>query len=600
MTGGSVPRPAPCPVGNITVVGESVSAAGKQCAAARKHSTVADMTASEGAADARRTVDQIAEDYVTDLAALDPFVATSVGVGGYDALSTDYSPDGFAARAELDRRTLAALRTVAFRDERERVAGEAMTERLQAGLDMADVGLDRSLNNLEFPLHAARLVFDLMPGDTEEEWRNIAARVRDFPSVMDSYRQTLQRDIATGHPPARRQAEVVAGQFRRLASEGFFRDLVANGPEGMRAELERAATAAGEAYQDFADYLTREVAPRARTEDAVGRQRYEVASRYFLGATVDLDETYAWGLQELHRIEAEMADVAGRIAGGSVDDAVAALRADEKRTLHGVPALREWMQELADRTIAELHGTHFDIPEPIRTIECVIAPTRDGGIYYVPPTEDLGRPGRMCWSVPEGVQDFQTWQQKTVVMHEGVPGHHLQCAGLVYDARFNRWQRLLSMVSGHAEGWALYAERLMADLGYLDDPADRLGMLDEQGFRAARVVVDIGLHLGLPVPRELVRSDGLDPGPWTPDKAFVFLQRHSRMPVESLRFELDRYLGWPGQAPSYKVGERIWLRAREEARQRKGADFDLKAFHRAALDLGSLGLDPLQDALRRL
>ncbi|OIV36642.1 hypothetical protein BIV57_15175 [Mangrovactinospora gilvigrisea] len=557
----------------------------------------------------RPTVDEVAERYVDAYAALDPFGATSAGLPGYDAESTDYTPEGFAARAELDRRTLAELDGAVARDERERVAGEAMRERLSLHGELGELGLDRRMNVLESPFHESRMIYDLMPRETEEDWANIAARLRDLPSVLAAYRRSMDADRAGGVlGPARRQVAGVAEQARRLRADRFFEELVGEAPaavpDALRADLAKAAEGASASYGEFAGYLETAALPSAPTEDAVGRDVYAVASRYFLGAAVDLDETYAWGLDELHRIEAEMAEVSRRIApdgGGSVDAAVAALDADPARKLAGTDALRGWMQELADRTIAELSGVHFDIPEPVKRIECMIAPTKDGGIYYTPPSDDFSRPGRMWWSVPPGVEEFSTWRETTTVFHEGVPGHHLQCAQVVQNREvLNRWQRLLCWVSGHGEGWALYAERLMGDLGRLDDPADRLGMLDGQGFRAARVVVDIGLHLKLDVPERVVREDGIGAGPWTPEKAFVFLQRHCRMQEEFLRFELDRYLGWPGQAPSYKVGERIWLAAREEVRARQGAAFDLKRFHKAALDLGSIGLDPLREALGRL
>jgi uncharacterized protein (DUF885 family) len=245
-------------------------------------------------------------------------------------------------------------------------------------------------------------------------------------------------------------------------------------------------------------------------------------------------------------------------------------------------------------------GTHFDIPEPIQRIEACIAPTNDGGIYYTGPSEDFTRPGRMWWAVPEGIDSFATWREVTTVFHEGVPGHHLQVAQTAYRKELlNRWQRLMCWVSGHGEGWALYAERLMDDLGYLDDPGDKLGMLDAQGFRAARVIVDIGMHNELEIPAD--NPFGFHPGEtWTPDLGLEFMRQHCRMEDAFIRFEVNRYLGWPGQAPSYKVGERIWLQAREDARTRLGSAFDLKAFHRAALDLGSIGLDPLQAALARI
>jgi uncharacterized protein (DUF885 family) len=256
------------------------------------------------------------------------------------------------------------------------------------------------------------------------------------------------------------------------------------------------------------------------------------------------------------------------------------------------------MQELADRTIADLHGRHFDIPEPARRIECMIAPTSEGGIYYTAPSEDFTRPGRMWWAVAEGVEQFSTWREVTTVYHEGVPGHHLQIAQAVYQhEKLNRWRRLMCWVSGHGEGWALYSERLMEELGYLEDPGNLLGMLDGQMLRAARVVVDLGVHLGLPIPAGTGWHEGET---WNAELAWEFLRGHVRIEEEMLRFELNRYLGWPGQAPSYKLGERIWLQAREDAKARKGAQFDLKEFHSQALAFGSLGLDPLQAALARL
>ena len=551
--------------------------------------------------DGPRNVDAIAEDYVEAYAAIDPFTATFAGIPGHDAETTDLSPTGFAERVELARRTLRELENATAQDERERVAGAAMQERLTLEIEMHDVGLDRSLNVLETPWHWTRQVYDLMPLETEEHWRNIAARLRDLPGAVMAYRQTMEADIATGLPPRRRQVVAVAEQARRNAAS-FFTELVAPGPEKLQGELDTRAAAAAQSFQEFAGFLTDEVAPVATDHDPIGREKYAIASRYFLGAAIDLDETYAWGLEELNRIEAEAVEVAAAIVPtGTIVDAVAALETDPARRIHGTTGLQKWMQELSDRTIAAVADVHFDIPDPIRELECRIAPTRDGGIYYTAPSEDFSRPGRMWWSVPEGIDSFSTWKETTTVFHEGVPGHHLQVAQVVYRREvLNRWQRLLCWVSGHGEGWALYAERLMADLGFLDDPGDRLGMLDAQAFRAARVVVDIGVHLELDVPDQLVAKDALAPGPWTPESAYTFLRRHTRLPEENLRFELDRYLGWPGQAPSYKVGERIWLAARDDVRRRKGNAFDLKEFHRAALDLGALGLDPLRDALSRL
>lgn len=556
-------------------------------------------------------IHHLADRYIDELAAANPIVGTYLGIPGYDHLLPDLSPDGFAAMADLDRRTLAAVRATDPSTEAERVAQEAMVERLDLELERYDAGEETSgINVIASGLHAVRQVFDLMPADGEEAAATIAARLAAVPEALAQYRRTLLAEAERGRASARHQMLEVAKQCDAWTDEsaddfwpGLARRVTAAGvPDSLAAGLRSGAADAREATADFGRFLREELAPYGRTTQAAGRERYQLASRYFLGATVDLEETYQWGFAELHRLEDEMRAVAARIAGtgASIDDAVAVLDDDPARQIAGKEAFRDWMQRLADQTVNGLHGRHFDIPEPVRRMECCIAPTSDGAIYYTGPSEDFSRPGRMWWAVPQGIDSFSTWREVTTVFHEGVPGHHLQIAQTAYRAEvLNRWQRLLSGCSGHAEGWALYAERLMDELGYLDDPADKLGMLDGQAFRAARVIVDIGMHLELPVPKD--NPFGFHPGEtWTPELGWEFLRAHCRVPDENLRFELNRYLGWPGQAPSYKVGERIWLRARDDARARKGADFDLKEFHRAALDLGGLGLDPLRAALARL
>jgi uncharacterized protein (DUF885 family) len=409
--------------------------------------------------------------------------------------------------------------------------------------------------------------------------------------------------------PPRRQLLAVTGQAREFsASDGFFTTfargaaLPAGGaplPTTLTDRLHAGAEGAARAYADLAGWGETELLPGAREDDAVGPDVYAITSRGFLGARIDLAETYAWGLAELDRIERRMAEVARVLAPettGStrdlVDAAVAALDADPRRTVEGAERFRDWMQDLSDAAVEALADTHFDIADPMRRLECRIAPSTAGVIYYNPPSEDFSRPGQMWWSVPEGVTSFSTWREASTVYHEGVPGHHLQMAQAVQlTGTLNRWRRLGSWTSGHGEGWALYAERLMEELGFLEDPGDLLGMLDAHALRACRVVVDIGVHLRLPAP------DEVGGGTWDAEKAWEFLTAHTRIPEPNRRFELDRYLGWPGQAISYKVGERVWLGLRAAVAAREGAAFDLRAFHRRALGLGSVGLDVLAEAL---
>jgi len=560
-------------------------------------------------------LDAAADAYVVRAAALDPIAATFMGLPGHDHELPDLSPAGHEARADLDRALLRELDELeasgrAPVDDVDRVTLAAMRERVGLALELHGAGEPQaSLNNIESPVQQLRDLFDVVPTGTVEAWENVAARLNAVPDALAGYRESLTLSAERGRIAAIRQVRAAVGQARDLAGpESTFTALVTGEEAGrvlddsaacslVRAELERGATAARAAYGELADFLERELAPRAPEDDAVGRERYALFSREFLGAEVDLDETYEWGLAELARIVAEQEEVARTIAGdgATVRQAAAALDADDARRLHGTEALRAWMQTTADRAVEDLAGTHFDISGPVRTIECRIAPTQTGGIYYTPPSDDFSRPGRMWWSVPAGVSEFTTWRETTTVYHEGVPGHHLQCAAAVAAKdSLNSWRRLACWVSGHGEGWALYAERLMADLGHLDDPGDRFGMLDAQRLRAARVVLDLGVHLGKPCPAEW------GGGTWDADKAWEFLRANADMDESFLRFELERYLGWPGQAPSYKVGQRLWEQARDDARaaaEARGQEFDLRVFHARALALGSVGLDVLRSAL---
>jgi len=546
-------------------------------------------------------IDDVAERWVDTLVDLDPTTATWIGREGRTGEYGDYSPAGHARHVAEVRAVLADLDALEPVDDVDRVTKDDLSSELRLDLEYAEQRLElRDLNVIASPAQGIREVFDLMPTATERDWSDVASRLSRVDVAVAQYVETLREGIASGVVPARRQVLQVAEQCARIgASDGFFAELASSAvlgdgsapPASLASDLSAGARGAASAYLSLRGFLLDELAPRAGADDAVGRDAYALHSRRFLGATVDLDETYEWGLDELARMTAEQEAVARTIEpGAGVERAIAVLDADPARQLDGTEALRAWMQQLSDRAVAELGESHFDIPEPVRRLECRIAPTKDGGIYYTSPSDDFSRPGRMWWSVPEGVTRFGTWRETTTVYHEGVPGHHLQLGQAVYGrATLNTWRRQLAGTSGHAEGWALYAERLMDELGYLDDPGDRLGMLDGQRMRAARVVLDIGVHLGKAFPGSTET--------WDAANALAFMGRNVNMDPEFVRFEVDRYLGWPGQAPSYKVGQRIWEDLRAERTRLEGASFDVRRFHRDALRLGGVGLDTLRRAL---
>ncbi|WP_150460288.1 DUF885 domain-containing protein [Nesterenkonia ebinurensis] len=543
-------------------------------------------------------VDEFVEDYFAKHLELNPEEATYLGIPGHETDYGDYSPAGKAERAAHEAATLRDLQSLTPSDHTDAVTLHAMRERLGLSVALHETGRE-DINNIATPAHGARQILDLMPQSTDEDFAHIAQRLQNLPAALEGWWKSLVAARRGGEVSAVRQVQAAAGQFASYAAQdGALAQLVtaaeaAQVTGGVVDDVRKGVQAAAEAYLQLSRRLTEGLLPAAPAQDAVGTDYYRLASQSFTGTRLDLEETYQWGLAELARLVAAQEQVAEQIrSGASVAEAKEILNTDPARKLHGTKALQEWMQQLSDQAVADLKDVHFDIPSPMDQLECRIAPTTDGGVYYTGPSDDFARPGRMWWSVPPEDTEFTTWAETTTVYHEGVPGHHLQVAtAVMVKDRLNSWRRNGCFTSGYAEGWALYAEDLMAELGYLQDPGDMMGMLDMQRMRAARVVFDIGLHCGFRAPAEWGSQT------WNPVSGRAFLREHLPISEAQLDFELTRYLGWPGQAPSYKVGQRVFQQIRAEREATLGADFDLKAFHTELLQLGSLGLDTLRWAL---
>jgi uncharacterized protein (DUF885 family) len=542
---------------------------------------------------------ELSDAYVERAAQLDPVGATGRGIIGYDDKMTDYSPDGIAARTELDRTTVTRLGELKPENDRDRIAGDLLSERLRSSIALDESGETmRTLRIIGSPFQGVRSVFDIMPRNTEQEWQTIASRLELVPSALEGVKASLAETTSRGLPPARRQVLACAEQGATWAGlrqhKPYFFSLVANyagDDEALKARLVAASEAATQAYGSLGEWLRDDLAANASTRDAVGRDRYALAAAQTLGARVDPEEAYRWGWDELHRLEAEMRTVADRVVpGATVAEAIAFLESDPGRAIDGEDRLRSYLQALMDKTIEELDGTHFDIPGPLKKVEAMIAPPGGAAaMYYTGPSEDFSRPGR-TWYPTLGKTKFPLWGEVSICYHEGVPGHHLQIGQVRYlKDQLSRFQRM-AWLGGHGEGWALYAERLMDELGYLENPDYRLGFLRAQVMRAVRVVVDIGMHLEFNIPAD----DKFHPGErWTPELGETFLFERSCFPRDFMASELDRYLGWPSQATCYKLGERVWLTARDDVKHRLGSGFDQKAFHAHALGLGPIGLDQL-------
>jgi uncharacterized protein (DUF885 family) len=548
----------------------------------------------------------LSDDYINTVAELDPAAATYMGIAGHDHEMTDFSPAGHDARANNDRQTLALLNALDSSASADRLAAGVLRESLEISGAEYDANEHLvSIRVLAGDVDAARAIFDLMPTDTAEQWSVIAERMSKVPQAFAGMRESWKLGLDRGVKAQRRQvlasSEQLATWAGRKDAPAFFEQFAesaATVPGAPLEQLRKAAKNASLALGETADFLVNDYAPQADVRDGVGPERHALARRRFMGMKVEAKDAYEWGWAEVQRIDAEMERVAKEILpGSSLAEVRHFLDTDPAHSIQGEGALRDWLQELMDDAMSFLiDNNHFSIPDSIRTVEAMISPPGGAAaMYYTGPSEDLSRPGR-TWYPANGRTVFPRWSEPTTAYHEGVPGHHLQVAiATINSEKLSRFQRN-TFVSGHGEGWALYAERLMEEFGFLENPEYRLGYLYAQAFRAARIVIDTGIHCGFAIPQ----SSSWHPGEqWNPELMFEFLSAHSSSDDEFNRSEINRYLGWPGQAISYKLGERVWLDLRDDAKKKYGAEFDLRKWHAHALDLGNLGLDLLKSEMAR-
>jgi uncharacterized protein (DUF885 family) len=552
---------------------------------------------------------EFADRFVSEQSALDPCLATARGIPGYDDQLTDYSPHGHEARAEHMRRALIELTALAPTDDNDRLAKDFITERFETSLLSHDTGeWQRTLRAIAAPSSTLRSTFDLMNRDGEEAWTNIAARLHAIPGALSGLQATYDTGRASGNVAARRQANATADQCDTWATNRWF-DSLANEAAArhdvsaaLQLRVRDGADLATSAYGEFASYLRDEYAPDAAQEDGCGPDRYRVGVRAMLGADLDPQEMYEWAWGDFNRLRAEIRATCERIMpGASFAEVIDLLDQDPGRAEHSEVEYQAWLQAMTDEALGR-SKEHFEIPEVMDRCEALIPPAGSAAAaYYTGPSEDFTRPGR-TWYPTLGRTMFPRWGDVTTCYHESVPGHHLQIGyAKVQAASLSRIQRS-SFISGHGEGWALYAEQLCDEFGWFDNPDYRLGFLSGQMLRTVRVIIDIGMHLGKLIPEGTTLNDGTPfhaGEKWSADLAFEFAVHETGHTEAFMRSEIDRYLGWPAQAISYKIGQREWLAARDEARLRDGGAFDLKAWHTKALRLGAIGLDQLRAELAR-
>jgi len=547
------------------------------------------------------TVFDISDRFTEKWADLSPLGATMFGIAGRDHLGTDFSPEGHAARADLYRTTREELRPhLDDTDPIQARSAKVLLGWLDSRIEDFDTALwARDLNHISSPFQTMQDVFDVMPKADPDDWAAITSRLRAFDEMLEGYRRSLAVGVQSGETAAARQTRSVIEQVEATAGEEsrfavFPGQAAAAGadPEEVGSAVDRARSALSE----FADWLREGYLPVSSAEDGVGEELYMRGVDRFLGMTIDPDETYEWGWSEVQRLRAGMEVTAGDIdPSRSIAEVIELLETDPARSAATREEFVAFVSALQEQAIAQLDGEHFDVHPALKTVTVSIAPPGGSlGAWYVSPSEDLSRPGSI-WYAPGERERLPYWQEVSTAYHEGFPGHHLQVGtAVVGRERLSRFERAVVWYSGSGEGWALYAERLMDELGYFEKPEYRLGLLASQLFRAARVVVDIGCHLGKQIPDDAP----LHPGDrWGYEQAVDYMEQIGLQARDVAESEVKRYLGWWGQAISYKVGEREILGMRDQAMREAGAGFDRKDFHRRMLEGGAIRLDQLREEM---
>jgi uncharacterized protein (DUF885 family) len=554
----------------------------------------------------RHPVFDLSDRFVDEAAAISPMLATFAGVGGHDDRWGDLSPAGIEEQVQLLRRTRDQLEALPSTDERwDRVASRVLHEHLDSELtDHANDEPYLDIAHLGSTVPAMRAVLEAQRTGTDEEREAWLCRLETYGAALTSWRATIDVGRQRGLVVAGRQVDSVVEQLRSgVGDHGSLtrraRDLARAHPS-LAGRLDAAIADARDASEAVATWLERTYRPAAREREGVGPDRYLRHARRLLRTTLDAAEASGWAWDRIGELWCRAERTARSIdPDASLPEVMHRLKTDPAFAAPSPAAFRELMQERQDRALSALDGEHFQVPPAIRAVDVdLVAPGAPLGAWYIGPSEDLRRRGSIWWSLGDR-QQIPLYEEVSTAYHEGFPGHHLQVGIQITLAdRLSRAHRVLIWNPGYGEGWALYAERLMDELGQLERPEYVLGYLTSALLRAVRVVVDLGLHLDLPIPTDapIPPHVAVPPGGrWDFDVAVAAVEQLAFLDPAYARSEVTRYLGMPAQAISYALGERRIVELRDARRAREGAGFDLARFHADVLGYGPVGLDHLTE-----
>ncbi len=546
------------------------------------------------AADPNDAVNELASRFWEGILQLDPLQATILGDDRYDDRLPDLGPEGREAEAALSRAMIADAEAIdpASLDTEQVITRDMVLLVARNGLELLDakqyqLAVDHIWGVQTLPVTIAQY----QDASTPERLEKLLARYRAYPRMIEQQIGRLREGLADGRTsaatPVRRAIEQIDRILRTPAAESPAVQIARVADEAAREEIvEATAEVVLPAIGRYRDFLAGEYEAHARampglSETPDGEAAYRLAIRTQTSLAATAEEVHAFGLADLERIESQKDEIARRLGHADRFALDAALADDPANRTDDPDVIIRMAQQQTERAYAAAPRYFGRLP----AADCIVMPVEEyreresPPAFYMPPTIDGSRQGQYYLNTYQP-HDRLLHKIAAITFHEATPGHHFQIGIEMELDHLNVFRRYGSRMAGvaYAEGWGLYAERLADEMGLYASEPERVGMLETQAFRAARLVVDSGMHaMG-----------------WDRERAIRFMHERGALPMVDAEIEVDRYTIWPGQALAYKLGQREIERARDEVSGRMGERFDVRAFHDQVLAHGSLPLETLR------
>jgi len=533
------------------------------------------------------------EQYESDLRNL-PERATAFGDYRYNDKLADYSLDAIARRHKTDQEFLSrleAIPTTGFSDQ-DQLSHDLLIRVLQQRIADFDLKEYEMPINQQNGIHTSLADLPLsVPFDSVKQYEDYIARLHQIPRALNQTTEVLRAGMKDKLMPVRFLLEKLPVQCEGIVDADPFLQPTKKYPASISVEdqkrltqqiTEAITTDVLPAYKTFAAFLRTEYAPQGRTTLAVtslpdGQKRYENDIYGRTTTRMSPDEIHQIGLREIDRIESEMTAIAKK--EGFAD--LASFRASLKTNAKYIPTSADHILDDFRHYIAQMEPKLPELftllPKSPVTVEAIPAFQAAAATHYVTGTPDGKRPGRVVVAT-SNFAERSLINDEAIAYHEGIPGHHMQLSVQQQLTGLPKFRLHSLGFTAYVEGWALYAEQLGKEVGFYQDPVSDYGRLSSELFRAVRLVVDTGIH-----------SKG-----WTRDEVVEFFRKSGAVDEPTIQSETDRYIAWPAQALSYKLGQLKIRELRERAHKELGPKFDIRRFHDEMLDGGTLPLDLLE------